>query len=149
VLLAHGARFGGYALYVKDRRLHYVHNYVGREEYRVSSGEELPEGKVRLRFEFEVTSPADIRNGRGTGGWGHLYVNGEPAGSAEIPVTCPIVYALAGEGLTCGYDGGQEVTADYVAPFAFSGTIERVMVDVSGRLMVDGEAEKRVHLARQ
>jgi arylsulfatase len=149
VLLAHGARFGGYALYVKDRRLHYVHNYVGREEYRVSSGEELPAGKLRLRFEFEVTSPADIRNGRGAGGWGHLYVNGKPVGSAEIPVTCPIVYALAGEGLTCGNDGGQEVTADYEAPFAFGGTIKRVTVDVSGWLMVDGEAEQRVQMARQ
>ncbi len=149
VLLAHGALFGGYALYVKDRRLHYVHNYVGREEFRVTSATELPEGKVTLRFEFEKTTPADIRNGKGAGGRGHLYVNGEPAGSVDIPVTCPIVYALAGEGLCCGYDGGQEVTADYSAPFPFTGTIERVTVDVSGALIVDEEAEERRAMARQ
>ena len=29
VLFAHGARFGGHALYIKDNRLHYVYNFVG------------------------------------------------------------------------------------------------------------------------
>ena len=31
VLFAHGSRFGGHALYVKDNRLHYVNNFVGIE----------------------------------------------------------------------------------------------------------------------
>src|SRR4029077_4836041 len=29
VLFAHGSRFGGHALYVRDNRLHYVYNFVG------------------------------------------------------------------------------------------------------------------------
>src|SRR5262249_44066419 len=29
VLFSHGARFGGHALYVKDRKLKYVYNFVG------------------------------------------------------------------------------------------------------------------------
>ena len=29
VLFAHGSRFGGHALYVKDNRLHYVYSFVG------------------------------------------------------------------------------------------------------------------------
>ena len=29
VLFAHGSRFGGHALYIKDNRLHYVYNFVG------------------------------------------------------------------------------------------------------------------------
>ena len=37
VLLAHGSWFGGYALYVKGGRLHYVHNYLGLAEYRISA----------------------------------------------------------------------------------------------------------------
>ena len=146
---AHGARFGGYALYVKDNRLHYVHNYVGRQEFRLVSTDKVPQGRVALRFEFEMTTPPDIRNGKGAGGRGHLYINGKPVGSTEIPVTCPIVYALAGEGLTCGYDGGQEVTPDYESPFTFSGKIERVTVDVSGSLIVDDQAELRRFMARQ
>ena len=31
VLFAHGSRFGGHALYVKDNRLHYVYNFVGHD----------------------------------------------------------------------------------------------------------------------
>jgi len=36
VLFAHGSRFGGHALYVKDNRLHYVNNFVGRAEQAVA-----------------------------------------------------------------------------------------------------------------
>ena len=32
VLFAHGSRFGGHALYIKDRKLKYVYNWVGLEE---------------------------------------------------------------------------------------------------------------------
>jgi len=115
----------------------------------VTSSKDLPEGQVALRFEFEVTTPPDIRNGKGAGGRGHLYVNSRPVGSGDIPVTSPIVHALAGEGLSCGYDSGQEVTPDYSAPFPFTGAIERVTVDISGTSMMDEEAEERRALARQ
>ena len=43
VLFAHGARFGGHALYVKDNRLHYVYNYVGSLEQKIVADEELPD----------------------------------------------------------------------------------------------------------
>ena len=52
VLLAHGSWFAGYSLYVKDRRLHYVHNHLGLAEYRISSTEDLPAGPSKLRFRF-------------------------------------------------------------------------------------------------
>ena len=43
VLFAHGSRFGGHALYVKDSRLHYVNNFVGVTEQRVDATEDLPD----------------------------------------------------------------------------------------------------------
>ena len=45
VLFAHGSRFGGHALYVKDNRLHYVNNFVGITEQRVDATEDLPTGE--------------------------------------------------------------------------------------------------------
>jgi hypothetical protein len=39
-------------------------------------------------------------------------------------------------------------TADE-SPFAFTGTIDHVTIDVSGELIKDDEAELRSHLARQ
>src|SRR6202011_1799348 len=64
VLLAQGGVAGGYALYIKDRRLHYVHNYLGLEEMRVTSGVEVPEGAFTLRYEFEPTIPPDLMQGK-------------------------------------------------------------------------------------
>jgi hypothetical protein len=41
------------------------------------------------------------------------------------------------------------VTSAYTPPFAFTGTLHQVTVDVSGELIVDGEAEMRQILSRQ
>ena len=43
VLFAHGARFGGHALYVKDGKLKYVYNFVGDIEQIIESTEPLPD----------------------------------------------------------------------------------------------------------
>ena len=45
VLFAHGSRFGGHALYVKDNRLHYVYNFVGMMEQKIDATEDLPTGE--------------------------------------------------------------------------------------------------------
>ena len=29
VIFAHGSRFGGHSLFIKDKRLHYVYNFLG------------------------------------------------------------------------------------------------------------------------
>ena len=40
VLFAHGSRFGGHALYVKDNRLHYVYSFVGSLEQKIVATED-------------------------------------------------------------------------------------------------------------
>src|SRR5439155_579838 len=55
VLLSQGTAAGGYSLFVKDGKLRYVHNYVGRAVYGVESDTVLAPGKHSLRFEFEPT----------------------------------------------------------------------------------------------
>ena len=47
VLLCQGTAAGGYSLFVKDGRLRYVHNYVGRAVYGVESGIVLAPGRTR------------------------------------------------------------------------------------------------------
>jgi arylsulfatase len=37
VLFAHGSRFGGHALYIKDNRLHYAYNFVGSFEQQIAA----------------------------------------------------------------------------------------------------------------
>jgi arylsulfatase len=60
----------------------------------------------------------------------------------------PITYELGG-GLVCGADPGSPVTPAYAPPFAFTGSLEEVTVDVSGELIPDGESEMRLILSRQ
>ena len=48
VLFAHGSRFGGHALYVKDGRLHYVYNFVGMSEQKFDGTEEIPIGEGQI-----------------------------------------------------------------------------------------------------
>jgi hypothetical protein len=61
-------------------------------------------------------------------------------------------FALAGEGLNVGRDGGSPVTWDYPGerPWAFvAGTIQRVLVDVSGEPYIDLEKEAMAVLSRE
>jgi arylsulfatase len=70
-------------------------------------------------------------------------------GEGEIPRTVPNMFDLTAEGLCCGYDSGVPVTDDYTAPFRFTGTIKRVVVDLDGAPHVDHEARARAALAGQ
>ncbi len=147
VLLAHGGIPGGYTLFMKDRKLHYIHNYCNLRELQVTSGIEVPEGRVTLRYEFEPTGKPDPRNAKGAPGRGQLYIDGKLVGSEEFDITTPIFFCI--EGLSCGYDFGEAVTSQYKAPFTFTGTIYKVTVDLSGELIVDHEAQAKIMMAQQ
>ena len=147
VLFCQGTAAGGYSLYVKDGRLHYVHNYVARQRFEVSSPDPLPAGRHELRFEFEPTGQPDMPHGKGAPGRLQLYVDGGLVASADAPYTTPFMFNPGG--VSCGHNPGSPVTPAYTSPFKFTGHLEKVVVDVSGELIVDPEAELRAHLARQ
>jgi arylsulfatase len=148
VLFSQGGNDGGLSLYVQNGRLHYAYNYVGRSIYYVESDVPVPAGRHRLRYEFEVTGKADIAHGKGAPGRGQLYVDEKLVGQAEIPLTNPLAIGLLST-FVCGADIGATVTPNYRSPFAFSGTIHKVTVDVSGDLIKDDDATARMLLARQ
>lgn len=113
----------------------------------MESGEDIPEGRHQLRFEFEVTGKPDVASGKGAPGKAQLYIDGKLVGQTEVPVTTPLSLGLIG--LSCGAAHGAPVTPDYQPPFEFTGKIYSVTVDVSGELIEDKEAEARMHMARQ
>ncbi len=147
VLLCQGAATGGYALYVKDNTLQYVHNYLSREMFEVRADTALTPGKHELRFEFEPTGAMDMANGRGAPGRFQLYIDSSLVANSEVPYTTPIAFNPGA--MTCGANPGSTVTPDYQTPFQFTGKLESVVVDVSGELITDDEAEMRLHLVRQ
>ncbi|MCH7576647.1 MAG: arylsulfatase [Chloroflexi bacterium] len=148
ILLAQGGAAGGIAFYVKDGRLHFAHNYAGKEIFEVEAQAELPAGRHSLRFEFEPTGQPDFATGKGAPGRLQLYIDGTLVGNADAPHTTPMIFEL--EGLSCGYDFGAPVLERvYQPPFTFTGTIHSVTLDVSGELVEDDEATLRRLMAQQ
>jgi arylsulfatase A-like enzyme len=149
VLFAHGARFGGHSLYVKDNRLHYVYNYVGSLEQKIVADQELPTGEdliLSVAFEKDGEDPPGSAIGAIS-----LYHGDENVGEGRIK-TQPGKFSLAGDGLCVGRDSADPVTNDYAgsAPWAFTGgTIKRVAIDVSGEPYLDLEREAVAMMSRE
>ena len=148
VLLAQGGRTGGYTFFVKDQRLHFLYNWLGRDKFWLKSNQAVPEGKIELRYEFEPTGKPDVAQGKGVPARGQLYINRKLVASIDMPYSVLNTYGT--EGLTCGYDGGDRVAPEaYRDAFAFTGTITRVTLDLSGELIQDSEADMKIAMARQ
>ena len=149
VLFAHGSRFGGHALYVKDNRLHYVNNFVGIVEQKIDGTQDVPTGEnliLSASFDKDGEDPPHVSTGILS-----LYHGDKKVGEGRIK-TQPGQFMFAGEGLCVGRDSGEAVTDDYPngSPHRFTGgTIKRVAVDVSGDPYVDLEREAQAMLMRE
>jgi arylsulfatase len=148
VLVAQGNSSGGFALYLKDHRLFYAYNYLGIRQFQIATESQIGAGRHELRFEFEPTGKPDLAHGKGAPGRAQLYVDGKLAGSGELPVTIPLLLGLT-DGLSCGRTPGAPVSPDFESPFAFTGELEKVVVDVSGELIEDQTAQMRAIMAHQ
>ena len=146
VLFAHGSRFGGHALFIKDHKLHYVYNFLGIPPEQTFSSEELSPGPHALGMEF-------IREGAGEHGESvgtcKLYVDDDVV--AEGPMRAQVgKFTLCGDGLCVGYDSADTVSRQYTNPFPFTGgKLLGVAVDVSGQQYLDLELEAAAMLSRE
>jgi hypothetical protein len=66
-------------------------------------------------------------------------------GSGELPPTWPFMAAQGG--LHCGRDDGSPVSDGYEVPFAFTGTLRRVTVELADDQQRDPAEEHRAALA--
>ncbi|MEU4268991.1 arylsulfatase [Streptomyces sp. NPDC026092] len=143
VLYAHGGVAGGHSLYVKDHRLHYAYNWVGSTLQVVDADREIPPGKHVLTAEFAANGRSTDPAMPGATGTLTLYMDDQEVGRDDI-VTQPGNFCVVGDGICVGRDDASPVTPDYQGPFPFTGgTIDKVVVDVSGERYVDHEAQVR------
>jgi len=148
VLYAHGGVAGGHSLYVKEGRLRYAFNWVGTHLQNVVADREVTPGAHVYTAEFSVAGKSDDDAMPGFKGTLTLYMDADRVGSAEI-VTQPGAFCLVGDGICVGRDSASPVTPDYRSPFRFTGgTIDKVIVDVSGERYIDHEAEVRAWFMR-
>ena len=125
MIYTHGGLTGGYGIYLRDGKANFVYNMLAIERFTVTS-EVLPKGKISLAVNVqyegnpgELGKPASVT----------ITANGNQIGEGRLPRTVPIQFAL-GEGVDVGMDTGSAVDFTYKLPFAFTGRIEKVTVDL-------------------
>ena len=147
VLVCHGGNAGGYTLFVKDKKLHYVHNYVGAQEFHVDVGRDGAGRQGRAALRVRADRQARHRQGQGHARARPALHQRQAGRPDRLPVTVPLIMALGG-GLTVGRNPGSSVSQLYGPPFAFTGTIFKVTADVSGQMIQDTEEERNATAKR-
>jgi arylsulfatase len=128
VLACAGGEFGGWSLFLKDGKLHYVHNYLKIEEFDVASNKPVPAGRHQLGVQFTPTGKSlkpDFFTGDVT-----LLIDGEPVGARKDIKMAGQYSAVTGYGLLIGRNSGTPVSHHYQAPFTFTGELDKVTIAI-------------------
>ena len=139
VIVADASHLGGFSLFVQDGKLKHTYAFLGVFEYHQESEGKLPTGDVNVELTFAADEAKPATPGEIT-----LFVNGERVGSGRIDHTVP--FGFSGyAGLDVGRDNGLVVDRSYAdkAPFAFTGTVKKVVFDVAPHL--DDADEHALH----
>ena len=131
VLASFGGEFGGWSLFIKGGRLHYVHNYLKIQEYTVVGEGRLPSGKHRLAMQF-IPTGASPRPAFFTGDV-KLLVDDQPVGELKDIKVAGQYSSVTGYGLLIGRNTGTAVSHLYSVPFEFRGGLEKVTIEVKPR----------------
>ncbi|MCW5314235.1 sulfatase-like hydrolase/transferase [Nostoc sp. KVJ3] len=124
ILLTQGGRFAGWSFFIEDGKPTYAYNLANTARYIIQSSEKLPAGKSAVRFDFEYDG-----GGVGAGGIGKLLINDKQVAEGRIEKT--IAYRLAlDETFDVGRDTGTPVVESYQVPFAFTGSLKQVSLEV-------------------
>jgi arylsulfatase len=137
VIVAEADHLGGFSLFVHDGKLKHTYSFLGVQEFRQESEGPLPAGSVTVRMEFAADAPKPA-----TGGEVTLYVDDKPVGGGRMEHTVPARFS----GYACldiGRDNGMPVDRSYAdkSPFAFTGTVKKVVFDVNPHLEQEHEDE--------
>ncbi|GLE56575.1 arylsulfatase AtsA [Mycobacteroides chelonae] len=131
VIFKQGGAHGGHVLFIQDGRLHYIYNFMGEKEQKVSSAAAVPLGAHVLGARFAKTGT--VAGSHTPLGDVTLFIDEQAVGSLSAVEIHPGTFGLAGASLSIGRNSGSAVSSDYKAPYAFTGgTIAQVVVDISG-----------------
>jgi arylsulfatase len=138
VLFATGTENSGIAVFVQDDRL--VLDYNAFDDHSiVESDVKVPVGESVLEVRF--------RRGGGRSGSAELLIDGAVVGHVDIALFMRMISSV---GASVGYNHGSAVSSRYTAPFAFTGTLHDVVIELVGRPVAGtAEAGARAEMSRQ
>jgi len=146
VIVAEGSFLGGFSLYVEEGRLKHTYSFLGLKLDTITSRDELPKGKVNVRYEFTADKPGEFA----TSGTSRLFINGKQEAEGKIEHTAPLRFT-AYAGMDIGTDNGLPVVPKLgyakLLPKYFKGTIEKVEFDLSPQKL-STEDLQRMYLER-
>jgi arylsulfatase len=138
VIFAHGSRFGGHSLFIKDHKLYYVYNFLGIKEQQLVSTETLKAGKYTFGMEFTKEKAGEHGESMGTA---KLYINDKQVATGAMTAQVG-KFTLVGDGLCVGFDSGDPVSKQYSSPGEFEGgEISFVTVNTGKEQYLDLERE--------
>lgn len=119
VLVAQGAKYAGWVLYIDKGQLRYEQSLVPYLE-RIVSKTKLPDGKLTIKYVQNMTArPFD--------GEGALYVNGQKVAQHTFK---RVLFSTSYDGFSLGADLGNQVSTAYKGPNPFQGKLGVVKIDV-------------------
>jgi len=128
VLLCQGGDFGGWSFYMLDGKPAYTYNWVGLEIYTITSDQKVTPGKHTIKFDFAY------EGGRGAGGLGTIYLDGNKIASGKIEKTNSNTFGID-ESADVGTDENTPVFLGYHGKAKFNGKINKVTVQTSPQKM--------------
>ena len=125
VIIADGGRFGGFTLFVdKEGKVTYEANVFGRQSGKVTSEQPLTPG----RHNISVTYIPDATNKKGPPFPGSIQMSIDGHTVGEGKLTHLMVHYTGA--LSVGKDSISPISQEYEAPYAFTGNIDKVEVNI-------------------
>jgi arylsulfatase len=124
VLVTQGGLSGGYALLLEKGKPGFYYNVANIAHYSIQSKDALKPGRHTFVFDFQYDG-----GGIGKGGTGTISVDGKQVAQGRLDRTVPLRFSLD-ETFDVGEDTGTPVNLSYDVPFKFTGTIERVVINL-------------------
>lgn len=126
MIVTQGGWFGGNALYLLDGKpvFAYAASHYPERKYTVKAPNAVAPGKhdIRVDFAYDGGEP-------GSGGMATIFVDDSQVARGRIDRTVP-VRVSGDETFDIGQDTGMPVNRDYDVPFAFTGDVHKVVVEL-------------------
>jgi arylsulfatase A-like enzyme len=148
IIVTDGGRFGGYGMYLMKSKPVFTWNLLDLKRERWEAPQALSPGKHTIAFDFKydglgfATLAFNNLTGIGRGGTGVLKVDGQAVATHKMEHTIPLVLPID-ETFDIGADTGTPVDDnDYQVPFAFTGKIDKLTIDLEPPRLTPDDVQK-------